>query len=218
MSPVISLNLPDIEIDHVHHIGEKRGSVGHPVPGVVIKIIDPETREALPPGEQGLIMVKGPNLMAGYLNCPELTREVIQNGWYETGDIGQLDKDGFLTITDRLARFSKIGGEMIPHKGVEDEFYKHLDNTGELLAVTSVPDEKRGEKLVVLYTGEAGDREYLQHIIAESSLPNLWKPNRDSYFEVDEIPVLGSGKKDLKKLREIALDLLADRSYSLDTP
>ncbi len=204
MSPVITLSLPDIEIDQVHQTGAKSGSVGRPVPGVAVKIIDQETGKILPPGEQGMIMAKGPNVMQGYLNNPEQTAEVIQNGWYITGDIGLLDKDGFLMITDRLSRFSKIGGEMVPHKGIEDEFYKRLNMSGELLAVTSIPDEKRGERLVVLFTKEAGNREYLQKIMAESSLPNLWKPNSDSYIEINEIPVLGSGKRDLKKVRQIA--------------
>jgi len=209
MSPVITLNLPDVEIDGVRQTGAKNGSVGRPIPGVAVKVVDLETGRTLSPDEQGLIMAKGPNLMQGYLNSPEKTAEVIQNGWYVTGDIGLLDTNGFLTITDRLSRFSKIGGEMVPHKGIEDEFYKHLNRSGEFLAVTAVPDEKRGERLVVLFTREAGDKEQLKEIMAKSSLPNLWKPNSDSYIEINEIPVLGSGKKDLKKVKEIASERIA---------
>jgi acyl-[acyl-carrier-protein]-phospholipid O-acyltransferase/long-chain-fatty-acid--[acyl-carrier-protein] ligase len=209
MSPVISLNLPDLEIDQGHHIGAKNGSVGRPVPGVAVKIINQDTGDVLPHGEQGLIMAKGPNVMQGYLNRPELTAEVVHDGWYATGDIGQMDHDGFLVITDRLARFSKIGGEMIPHRGIEDEFHKHLNKAEEVLVVTAVPDDKRGERLVVLFTGEAGSRESLQKIMTESPLPNLWKPAGDSYIEISEIPLMGSGKRDLKKVRQIASELLA---------
>jgi acyl-[acyl-carrier-protein]-phospholipid O-acyltransferase/long-chain-fatty-acid--[acyl-carrier-protein] ligase len=206
LSPVIALSLPDIDIDGVRQAGSKEGSVGHPLPGVAVRIVDPETGETLPAGESGLIMAKGPNVMLGYLNRPGKTDDAFRDGWYNTGDIGRVDRDGFLFITDRIARFSKIGGEMVPHEEIEDEFHKQLNQSGQVLAVTSIPDERKGEKLVVLFTKEAGEKETLQKIMAESPLPNLWKPNDDCYVMIDELPVLGSGKTDIKKLREIALD------------
>ena len=209
LSPLATLNLPDITIDGVCQMGAKEGSVGHPIPGVAVKVVDPETEEPLSPGETGLILVKGPNVMLGYLNRPEKTAEVIRDGWYVTGDIGRLDSDGFLLITDRLSRFSKIGGEMVPHHLIEDELHRLTGQTGQVLAVTSVADDRKGEKLVVLFTGEAGDPELLHRAMSESALPNLWKPHRDSYFSIDALPILGSGKLDIRGLRQLAEEALA---------
>ncbi|MCM2358259.1 MAG: acyl-[ACP]--phospholipid O-acyltransferase [Geobacteraceae bacterium] len=204
LSPVISLSLPDVEIDGVRQIGSRDGSVGLPVPGVVVKIVDPESGAPLPEGEAGLILVKGPNVMLGYLGRPDKSAEVIRDGWYVSGDIGRLDESGFLHITDRMSRFSKIGGEMVPHGAIEDEIHALLGRQ-QVVAVTALPDEKRGEKLVVIHTQEAGDAETLHRLLAESPLPNLWKPGRDCYLGVDSLPILGSGKLDLKGLKEIAL-------------
>jgi acyl-[acyl-carrier-protein]-phospholipid O-acyltransferase/long-chain-fatty-acid--[acyl-carrier-protein] ligase len=204
LAPVITLSLPDVEVGGVRQYGAKEGSVGHPIPGVVIRVVDPESGAKLKPGEAGLMLVKGPNVMLGYLGRPDKTAEAIRDGWYVTGDIGILDDDGFIRITDRLSRFSKIGGEMVPHGVVEDELHSRLGQTG-VVAVTAVPDEKKGEKLVVLYAREAADPETLQRHMAESSLPNLWKPGRDCYVEVDNLPILGTGKLDLKGIKEIAL-------------
>ena len=205
LSPLIALNLPDVDIDGVSQRGSNEGSVGHPIPGVSVKVVDPDTGAALLPGEQGLILVKGPNLMLGYLGKPEQTASAVINGWYNTGDIGLLDEEGFLTITDRLSRFSKIGGEMVPHIAIEEELHTRLNLAGQMLAVTSIPDEKKGEKLVVLYTKGSGDPETFHGALTGSSLPNLWKPDRDRYLEVDVLPVLGTGKLDIRGLRNIAL-------------
>jgi acyl-[acyl-carrier-protein]-phospholipid O-acyltransferase/long-chain-fatty-acid--[acyl-carrier-protein] ligase len=204
LSPVISLSLPDVEIDGVRQIGSRDGSVGLPVPGVAVKIVDPESFAPRPGGESGLILVKGPNIMRGYLNHPEKTAEVLRDGWYVSGDIGRLDEAGFLHITDRLARFSKIGGEMIPHGAVEDALHAALGQQG-VVAVTSVPDEKRGEKLVVVHIAEAGDAATLHQLLANSDLPNLWKPGRDCFVAVSALPILGTGKLDLKGVKELAL-------------
>jgi acyl-[acyl-carrier-protein]-phospholipid O-acyltransferase/long-chain-fatty-acid--[acyl-carrier-protein] ligase len=208
LSPVISLSLPDVEIDGVRQTGSREGSVGLPVPGVVVKIVDPESGAPVPENETGLIMVKGPNLMTGYLGKPEKTAEVIREGWYNTGDIGKLDDLGFLHITDRLSRFSKIAGEMVPHGAVEDALHAALGATG-LVAVTGVPDEKRGEKLVVVFAREAGDAATLHRLMTEAELPNLWKPGRDCYVAVDALPLLGTGKLDLRGVKEAALNGLS---------
>ena len=204
LAPVITLSLPDVEVGGVRQHGSKDGSVGHPIPGVVIKVVDPESGVELKTGEAGLMLVKGPNVMLGYLGRPDKSAEVIKDGWYVTGDIGVLDSDGFIRITDRLSRFSKIGGEMVPHGVVEDELHNRLGQAG-VVAVTAVPDEKKGERLVVLYSREAVDAATLQRHMSESALPNLWKPGRDSYVEVDSLPILGTGKLDLKGIKEIAL-------------
>src|SRR5208282_4066508 len=124
----------------------------HPLPGVAVRIVDPETREPLPLGQPGLLLVRGPNVMQGYLGKPEKTAEVLQDGWYSTGDIAALDEDGFLTITDRLSRFSKIGGEMVPHIKIEEKLHELAGLTEMSFVVTGVPDGKKGERLVVLHT------------------------------------------------------------------
>lgn len=178
--------------------------MGLPVPGVVVKIVEPETFEPVAEGVTGLILVTGPNVMLGYLGKPEKTAGVIRDGWYVTGDLGYLDDHGFLHITDRLSRFSKIAGEMVPHGAAEDALHARLGRAG-LVAVTGVPDEKRGEKLVVVYTPDAGDAETLHRFMTESELPNLWKPARDCYVAVEALPVLGTGKLDLRGVRAVAL-------------
>jgi acyl-[acyl-carrier-protein]-phospholipid O-acyltransferase/long-chain-fatty-acid--[acyl-carrier-protein] ligase len=203
LSPVISLSVPDVEVDGVRQAGSREGSVGLPVPGVCVRIVDPDSFAPLGQGDAGLILVKGPNLMQGYLGRPDKTAEAIRDGWYVTGDIGRLDRGGFLHITDRLARFSKIGGEMVPHGAVEDALHAALGRAG-VLAVTSVPDDRRGEKLVVVHTPEAGDGAALQRLLARSGLPNLWKPAKDCFVAVERLPLLGTGKLDLRKIRETA--------------
>ncbi len=209
LSPVCTLSLPDVEIDGVLQRGSREGSVGHPLPGVVLKVVAPDTGKKLPNGTAGLVLVKGPNVMLGYLGRPDKTSEVLRDGWYVTGDIGTLDDDGFLRLTDRLSRFSKIAGEMVPHGALEDELHARLGQTG-VVAVTAVPDEKRGEQLVVLYAREATDMETLRRHMAESDLPNLWKPCRDCYVEVESLPILGSGKLDLKGIKEIAATAMGE--------
>ena len=204
LAPVITLSLPDVEVGGVRQYGSKEGSVGHPIPGVVIRVVDPESGTELKPGEAGLMLVKGPNVMLGYLGRPDKTAEAVRDGWYVTGDIGIMDEDGFIRITDRLSRFSKIGGEMVPHGAVEDELHARLGQQ-QVVAVTSIPDEKRGERLVVLYTKGVTDSERLHKLMGESPLPNLWKPGKECYLEVEELPILGTGKLDLKEVREIAL-------------
>ncbi len=209
LAPLITLSLPDLERDDVKQPGHKAGSVGRPIPGVVARVVDPDTRAPLPAGRPGLILVKGPNLMTGYLNRPEQTAAAIVDGWYVTGDIGCLDADGFLHVTDRLARFSKIGGEMVPHIKVEEVFHQALGLAGNALAVTAIPDEKKGERLVVVYTEEAGEKEDLVRIGKESDLPNLWRPQPEHFVKVTELPLLGSGKLDLRALRKLAEEIAA---------
>ncbi|MBN1269688.1 MAG: MFS transporter [Kiritimatiellae bacterium] len=208
LAPVASLNVPDVEVGGMRQVGQKEGSVGHPLPGIAVKIVDPDTGAPLPTGQPGLMQIKGPNVMLGYLGKEGKSAEVLKDGWYDTGDIAMLDKDGFITITDRLSRFSKIGGEMVPHLGVEEALQRGLGKAQQVLAVTAVPDEKRGEKLVVLFTDEAGTAEDVQRAIAESDLPNLWKPAPAACFRIDALPLLGSGKLDLKGLKQKAMELV----------
>jgi len=208
LSPMAAVNIPDVKIDGVRQVGTKLGSVGHPLPGISAKIVNIDTFEELDQGIEGLLLIKGPNVMKGYLDNSEKTKEVLVDGWYNTGDIAKIDKDGFITITDRLSRFSKIGGEMVPHVGVEDKYHELLDASEQVVAVTSIPDEKKGEQLAVLYIKEAGDAKSLHNLIQNTDIPNLWKPRKDNYVLVEKIAILGTGKSDLKKIKEIAKEQL----------
>ena len=207
LAPVATLSLPDVEVGGVRQKGWKAGSVGLTLPGIAMKLTDPDTGVPRDAGESGLLWIKGPNVMLGYLGRPDLTAESLVEGWYRTGDIARFDEDGFVEITDRLSRFSKIGGEMVPHLGVEEALLKQLGRSDPVLAVTAVPDERKGERLAVLFTPAAGDRDTLAQAIELSGLPNLWKPGRDALFPIEAIPVLGSGKLDLGALKSAAREL-----------
>jgi acyl-[acyl-carrier-protein]-phospholipid O-acyltransferase/long-chain-fatty-acid--[acyl-carrier-protein] ligase len=151
-----------------------------------------------------MLLVNGSSRMVGYLGAPEKTAQVLRDGYYVTGDLGYVDEDGFLYVTDRLARFSKIGGEMVPHLKIEDALSDILRNTP--CFVTGVPDERRGERLGVLYTlPEIMPAQLVQHL-NEVGLPALWIPKRENFYLVDAIPVLGTGKVDLANARALVLE------------
>jgi acyl-[acyl-carrier-protein]-phospholipid O-acyltransferase/long-chain-fatty-acid--[acyl-carrier-protein] ligase len=259
-APVVAVNAPDFRSAGFHQVAVKRGKIGHPLPGVSVRIVSPEnpwSEASLPPGQPGLMLVRGPNVMQGYLGQPEKTAEVLRpvaagilpavepgilpggisvesSGvakyfksaessitipggrmpdatqlWYVTGDVAALDEDGFLQITDRLNRFSKIGGEMVPHIKVEEKLHELANVTEQTFVVTGLPDEKKGERLVVLHKlPDAGLAACLEKL-AQCDLPNLWKPRAGQFFRVESIPMLGTGKLDLRKVRETATQLAA---------
>ena len=130
----------------------------------------------------------------------------MRDGWYITGDIAKLDEDGFLSITDRLSRFSKIGGEMVPHGRVEEALHQAIQAESMMLAVTAIPDERKGEQLVVLHMLEESTIPDLLEKVAQNGLPNLFIPRRANFIKVDQLPVLGTGKLDLRALKRTALD------------
>ncbi|MDH5562274.1 MAG: AMP-binding protein, partial [Nitrospirota bacterium] len=167
-----------------------------------------------PAGTPGMLLVKGPNVMVGYLGREDLTAQAHHEGWYITGDIAQFDEDGFLIITDRLSRFSKIGGEMVPHGRVEEALHQAIDAEGMMLAVTAIPDDRKGEQLVVLHLLDESDIPNLLEKTAANGLPNLFLPRRDNFIKVDHLPILGTGKLDLRALKRLALEYTtkSDRS------
>ena len=177
-----------------------------------MRIVDLETGLPSPLGEPGLMLLKGPNIMQGYLNNPTKTAEVLNDGWYCTGDIACVDEDGFITITDRLSRFSKIGGEMVPHIKIEERLHDIASVTIQTFAVTSLPDAKKGEKLMVLHIMEETRMDLVFRDFADTDLPNLWKPKRDQFIRVQALPVLGTGKTDLRKVKELAAAADAESS------
>jgi acyl-[acyl-carrier-protein]-phospholipid O-acyltransferase/long-chain-fatty-acid--[acyl-carrier-protein] ligase len=206
LSPLVSVNVPPSR-SQSKEFDLKEGSVGRPVPGVAAKVVDPDTFVELPVDSPGMLLITGPNVMKGYLHEPKKTSEVMRDGWYITGDIAKIDKHGFIEITGRLSRFSKIGGEMVPHLNIEEKIQQFVqgDNQDELLVVvTSVPDEKKGERLIVIHKKMAKEPQAVCDALKQAGLPNLWIPDAASFLEVDEIPVLGTGKLDLKALGDVA--------------
>ncbi|MBO5763549.1 MAG: AMP-binding protein [Lentisphaeria bacterium] len=206
LSPIVSINFAARAQD----IGKKIGapdSIGASMPGVHVKIVDPETGEELPPYRSGMLMVKGPLVMQGYLKEPEMTAKVLQDGYYRTGDIASMTPNGYITITGRLSRFSKIGGEMVPHELVERALCELLESESRVVAVTGKADPKRGEKLIVFHTVEDLNPTEIILGLREKELPNLWIPKAEDFVKLDELPMLGSGKLDLQYLKKIADEL-----------
>src|SRR5205807_6280666 len=171
-----------------------------------------ETLQPVPGNLPGMLQVKGPNVMKGYLGRPDKTAEVLKDGWYTTGDIVAMEDGGFLVITDRLSRFSKIGGEMVPHIKIEEKLHELLDTAEQVFAVSSAPDEKRGERIVVLHTLSPDKLAMVLEKLAQSDLPALWKPKGTQFFQVETLPYLGTGKLDLRGLKARAAELLAMES------
>lgn len=204
LSPVCAVSLPNVVLGDLEETGNRENRLGRVLPGMAMKIIHPETGETLSPGEEGLIQIKGPNVMVGYLKKAELTRKAVRDGWYNTGDIGIMDTDGFFAITGRLSRFSKLGGEMISHGAVEKALQELLNVGPDALSVVAAPDPKRGEKLCVIHTELEYDEAALREKLRELDIPNLWKPNPNDWIPVEQLPLLGTGKLDFRSMNEIA--------------
>ncbi len=209
LSPVVSINVANSVLDLGTSVG-KRGSIGTAMPGICAKIVDPETFELKPPDTDGLLVVKGPTVMQGYLNDPVKTAEVIRDGWYLTGDIAHMNDRGYITITGRLSRFSKIGGEMVPHELVEKEINEIIRSETRCIAVCGAEDVKKGEKLVVIYSDQTVDPQNIARALRLRNLPNLWIPRPENFYYIQEIPMLGSGKLDFTELKKLAAKLAAE--------
>lgn len=208
LTPVTSTNLPDEELAGVRRILNRPGTIGPPIPGVAGRIVSPETDEELGTEEDGLLMVYGPNVMSGYLHRPEQTNQVLRDGWYLTGDMGRFDEFGHMILTGRLSRFAKVGGEMVPLERIEEELHAILQTSERVCAVTCVPDEARGERVVVLHLCQ-DNLEVTKWCkdLGSRGLPHLWMPAERDFIGIPELPVLGSGKVNLKRVKELALEL-----------
>ncbi len=206
-SPAIAFNSPPERAPDHTSAFLKDGTVGRPIELVKIEIRDQESGEPLPIGTEGMIWCTGPNVMLGYLGQPEQTARVITDGWYQTADIGVLDEDGFLTITGRASQFSKIAGETVPHLLIEGALARLLgvdQSETPVIAVTAVPDERKGERIIVVHAPVAMSAAALCAGLRTAGLPPLYIPMTDSFIEVDALPVLPSGKIDLGSVRNIA--------------
>ena len=203
-SPGASVNLPDIESPY--KLRNRPGTVGKAFSGTKFRIVDPDSLDPIPTGEDGLILIGGPQIMKGYLKKPEKTAEAIEliDGyrWYRTGDKGHLDEDGFLTIVDRYSRFAKIGGEMISLTTVEEEILDACNDKDLEIAATCLPDQRKGEKIVLLVTNKL-DKNQLKKLLSDAKVNPLYHPAQ--VLMVEEIPKLGSGKTDFGATKKIAL-------------
>src|SRR5205809_5033140 len=204
-APVVSVNLPDEgpkrPAEHVQ-ASSRLGSVGRLAPGIAAEIREPETERKLSLYDGGMLWLRGVNIFEGYLHDSKRTAEVLRDGWLKTGDVGRFDEDGFLHIEGRLSRFSKIGGEMVPHETIEQKIIDILGLSGRderPIAIVGVQDEAKGEALVLLSAVDIDVFE-LRKRLQEAGVPNLWIPKHIQ--RIEEIPVLASGKLDLKRCHE----------------
>ncbi len=205
LSPVVSANLPDRN----GRVRRREGSVGLPLEGVELEVRDPHSGTRVSDGAEGDLWVRSPGVMLGYLGDEAATRRAVVDGWYDTQDVARIDRDGFLTLTDRRSRFSKIGGEMVSHGAVESALTAAAVELGESaptlgLAVTALSDEQRGERLVVLHTPLRVGIDSLLDRARKSGLANLFTPRASDCFEVEALPHLPSGKLDLVQLKRLA--------------
>jgi acyl-[acyl-carrier-protein]-phospholipid O-acyltransferase/long-chain-fatty-acid--[acyl-carrier-protein] ligase len=237
LSPIAAVNIPVSRLgaEYSGQSSSKHGTVGRVIPGSVAAVFDLDTNERLGTNKEGMLKIKGPNVMLGYLNHPRKTEELIQDGWYTTGDLGMIDEEGFIRVTGRLSRFSKIGGEMVPHIRIEQEIARIIDDTPEnetrtgqtlngqtpdedasgdaeiMCAVTAVPDSSKGERLVVLHKPMQKSAREIIDQLQLAGLPNLWIPSSNCFLEVSHIPLLGTGKLDLRAVKEMAITLCEAR-------
>jgi acyl-[acyl-carrier-protein]-phospholipid O-acyltransferase/long-chain-fatty-acid--[acyl-carrier-protein] ligase len=208
-SPVVSVNLPEPKATKTGATvqpSNRLGSAGKLLPGMAAEIRDPETDQKGSLHETGMLWLRGSNIFEGYLDAPQQTAEVLREGWFKTGDIGRFDEDGFLYIEGRLSRFSKIGGEMVPHEALEQKILTALGLDGKderLIAIVGVSDESKGEAVVLLSAVDV-DLAQLRPKLNEAGVPNLWIPKK--VCRIDSIPVLASGKLDLGKCKELVVE------------
>lgn len=209
-SPVVGVNQPDpppATATNEPQPGGRSGSIGRLLPGLTARVVDPESFAELPATSTGLVLFRGANVFAGYLDQPEKTAAAFRDGWFVTGDLGRFDEDGFLFIEGRLSRFSKLGGEMVPHGTVEQKLVEVFDLAGAegyAVFVTGIPDPAKGEQLVLLTTRAELTSEAVREKLSAAGVANLWIPKL--VRRVDAIPVLGTGKLDLKAAKALALE------------
>ncbi|MCP4178410.1 MAG: MFS transporter [bacterium] len=206
LSPVVSINISD----DINDLGKKSGklySIGKALAGIASKVVNINTCEELDPGQSGLLYIKSPSTMQGYLNDKATSEEVIIDGWYNTKDIAYIDTEGYIIITGRISRFSKMAGEMVSHEIIENFINEAINSEYRCIAVTDTKDDKKGEKIIVLYTELGKSIDDISLYLKTKGLPNLWIPKFDNYYKVNEIPILGTGKLDLMKLKKLASNI-----------
>ena len=197
-SPVISTNVPDFN---------RPGSVGKPIPGLEVRIENYETGKLCAPGEDGRILVKGDSVMKGYFNDFEQTSLHIRNGWYDTGDMGNIDEDGYLWHVGRLKRFVKIGGEMVSLVKIEGILEKFLPEDSHC-CVVEIPDAMKGARIVAVTTTPLDEQEVLTGM--SEHLSNIALPK--IFLTWESLPKMGSGKIDFRTISEMAREQLTRKT------
>jgi acyl-[acyl-carrier-protein]-phospholipid O-acyltransferase / long-chain-fatty-acid--[acyl-carrier-protein] ligase len=204
LAPLVSVNLQAVTRRGETEVRTRDCTVGRAIPGVHVIATHLETRAPLPTGQEGLLIVRSPARMQGYLGRDDLTAKVFMQGGYDTGDVGIVDAEGFIRITGRLARFAKIGGEMVPLDTVEAAIQApHAEHCE--IAVAAVPDPDRGERLIVLVAGETQPSSD-EVVAGAAQLAPLWRPKAKDVHRVDALPRLGTGKRDLAGVKRLAAD------------
>ena len=201
-TPVTSANLPGYKDVPPQ---KKAGSVGPLMKGMQARVVDPSSGAVLPQNKRGILDLKGANVFTGYLKNPGANEAAFADGWFRTGDLARIDPEGYLFIEGRISRFSKLGGEMVPHGRVEQviaECFQLDDSEEPLVAVTGISDEIKGEALVLLTAVDIKSDDLRKRLL-DAGIPNLWIPR--IILRVDDIPHLASGKLDLQGLNALAL-------------
>jgi acyl-[acyl-carrier-protein]-phospholipid O-acyltransferase/long-chain-fatty-acid--[acyl-carrier-protein] ligase len=191
-SPGISVNSPK---------NNRPGSIGKPLPSVQVRIVDLDTGKNQPPGKEGKILVKGNLVMKGYLNDLEETYRRIVDGWYDTGDMGMLDEDGYLWHSGRLRRFVKIGGEMISLVRTESVLDGLLPE-GVDCCVVDIPDSRKGARIVAVVTEKVQEKELIKRM--SEKLPKIAVPK--TFIVIPQLPKMGSGKIDFRAITEMTME------------
>ena len=215
LGPIVSANVPAIRSLNPNEVTLREGTVGRPAQGVRVQVRDPQTGAVLGPGERGLLWVTGPHPMLGYLNDPEQTRKVLVDGWYNMGDVVTMDEDGFITIVGRASRFAKIGGEQVPFAAVEEALLPLVGASEDGMpraAVTAVPNESTGERLMVIHTELDQKPAELTKALAAAGLPRLFIPSPADFHQIETMPAVGLGKVDLPEIDRIARQVASERA------
>jgi acyl-[acyl-carrier-protein]-phospholipid O-acyltransferase / long-chain-fatty-acid--[acyl-carrier-protein] ligase len=220
LGPIISANVPAARALGDPSTVLREGTVGRPAQGVRVEVRDPETGAVLGTGEAGLLWVTGPHVMLGYLNQPDLSEAVLEDGWYNTGDIVTIDADGFISIVGRQSRFAKVGGEQVPFAAIEEVLAALTGGSEDgapRAVVTAVPDEATGERLVVLHTALEQSPDELVRRLADAGLPRLFIPAPVDFYEIETMPLIGIGKVDLEAINRFARLAATKRKFTRGT-
>jgi acyl-[acyl-carrier-protein]-phospholipid O-acyltransferase/long-chain-fatty-acid--[acyl-carrier-protein] ligase len=197
-SPVISVNTP---------ADNRPGSVGKALPNVQVRMEHYETGESCGVNEIGKILVKGDSVMSAYFDDFEATALHLRHGWYDTGDMGYRDEEGYLWHVGRLGRFLKVGGEMVSLVQVEDLLQRSLPDSVEC-GVVEVPDAVRGAKIVAAVTEKVDEKAAVARLA--ESLPRIAVPRQ--FVVLPFLPKVPSGKVDYRALTEMVRDAVQDKS------
>lgn len=195
-SPVVSVNIPEYN---------RPGSVGKVIPNVQVRIENFETGEDCKIREVGKILVKGNLIMKGYYNDPELTAEAINDGWYNTGDMGYFDEDDYLWHAGRFKRFVKVGGEMVSLVNVENTLEQFLPE-GVSCCIVDLYDELKGSTIVAATTKEVNKTAILKKMM--KVLPNIALPRQ--FLVIEDLPMMGTGKIDFRSVTKIVERMMED--------